>query len=53
LISFLPPFEDAARRGRFVYFQFDNHWNSEGSEIAARVTAEALQAEMAAVPGHP
>jgi hypothetical protein len=45
LVSFLPAFEDAARHGELVYFQLDSHWNSEGSEIAARVTAKALQAK--------
>ena len=46
LVSFLPAFEDAARHGKFVYFQLDAHWNSEGSEIAAQVTADALKAQV-------
>jgi len=44
LISFLPAFRDAAREGKFIYYQMDDHWNSEGSDIAARVTAEAIEA---------
>ena len=46
LISFLPAFKDAARQGKLVYYRFDNHWNSEGREIAARVTADALRAHI-------
>lgn len=46
MISFLPAFKDAARQGKLVYYRFDNHWNSEGSEIAARVTADALRAHI-------
>ena len=46
MISFLPAFKDAARQGKLVYYRFDDHWNSEGSEIAARVTADALRAHI-------
>lgn len=46
LISFLPAFKDAARHGELVYYRFDNHWNSKGSEIAARVTSEALKSHI-------
>jgi acetyltransferase AlgX (SGNH hydrolase-like protein) len=46
MISFLPAFKDAARQGKLVYYRFDNHWNSEGREIAARVTADALRAHI-------
>lgn len=53
LISFFPAFKDAARHGKFVYLRFDDHWNSEGSEIAARVTAEALQAQIRASTSAP
>jgi hypothetical protein len=50
LINFLPAFEDAARDGKLVYYQLDSHWNSEGSEIAAHVTAQALQSRFGATP---
>jgi len=43
LVSFLPPFKDAARQGKLVYRRLDDHWNSEGAEIAAEVTAQALR----------
>jgi hypothetical protein len=43
LVSFVPAFEEAARQGKLVYRRFDDHWNSEGAEIAAQVTAAALQ----------
>jgi PAS domain S-box-containing protein len=44
LISFLPAFKEAARQGKLVYYRVDSHWNAEGREIAAKVTAEALKA---------
>jgi predicted RecB family endonuclease len=47
MIRFLPAFRSAASQGRFVYFQLDSHWDSEGSELAARVTADALNARFA------
>jgi PAS domain S-box-containing protein len=42
LISLAPAFKQAARQGKFLYYPFDTHWNSEGREIAAQVTAAAL-----------
>ena len=50
LISFLPAFKAAAREGKVVYHRFDDHWNSAGSEIAARVTASVLQARLKGAP---
>ena len=44
LISLLPAFKRAARQGELVYYRLDSHWNAEGREIAATVTAEALKA---------
>ena len=44
MISFRPAFEQAARQGKLVYYPLDLHWNEEGREIAASVTAEALRA---------
>jgi PAS domain S-box-containing protein len=44
LISLFPAYKEAARRGKMLYYQLDSHWNAEGREIAARVTAKALRA---------
>jgi PAS domain S-box-containing protein len=44
MVSLLPPFEEAAREGKLVYYQLDAHWNDAGREIAAEVTASALKA---------
>lgn len=46
LISLRPVFEQAARRGKLIYHREDAHWNEEGVEIAAKVTAEALKARL-------
>ncbi|MGH7232031.1 MAG: alginate O-acetyltransferase AlgX-related protein [Nitrospiraceae bacterium] len=35
LISLTPVFERAAKRGKFLYYPFDTHWNSEARQIAA------------------
>ena len=35
-------FESSARDGKILYYPFDNHWNSEGREIAAAYVAQAL-----------
>jgi hypothetical protein len=43
LISFRPAFRSAAREGKLLYLRTDAHWNSEGSDLAAQVTAQALQ----------
>ncbi len=43
MISLRPAFEQAARQGKLVYYPLDLHWNEEGREIAASVTAEALR----------
>jgi hypothetical protein len=45
LVSLTPVFEDAARKGKFLYYPFDSHWNSEGRQIAANVLAEVLGAK--------
>jgi PAS domain S-box-containing protein len=42
LISLAPAFKQAARQGKILYYPLDTHWNSEGREIAAQVTAAAL-----------
>jgi PAS domain S-box-containing protein len=44
LISLLPAYKEAAMQGKLVYYQTDPHWNEEGREIAAKVTADALKA---------
>jgi PAS domain S-box-containing protein len=43
LINLVPAFKQAAGQSKLVYYRLDDHWNSEGREIAARVTAEVLQ----------
>ena len=43
MISLLPSFRDAAHEGKLVYYQLDAHWNGAGREIAAKVTARALE----------
>ena len=44
LINLRPAFKQAARQGKLLYYRLDSHWNDEGREIAAKVTAEALKA---------
>jgi hypothetical protein len=44
LISLSPAFEQAASRGKLVYYPFDSHWNSEGRQVAASVVAARLGA---------
>ena len=46
LVSFLPAFKEAARQGKLVYRRFDDHWSSEGAEIAAGVTAQVLRGRL-------
>ena len=46
MISFRSAFEQAAQQGKLVYYPLDMHWNEEGREIAASVTAEALRADL-------
>jgi hypothetical protein len=48
LVSFLPAFQEAAYHGRLVYRRLDDHWNAEGAEIAAHVTAQAVQRHLGA-----
>lgn len=43
-ISLTSSFEEAANKGRFLYYDFDTHWNSEGREIAASYVAAKLAA---------
>lgn len=43
-ISLTASFEEAANKGRFLYYDFDTHWNSEGREIAASYVAAKLAA---------
>lgn len=42
-ISLTPPFEAAAREGRFLYYETDTHWNSEGRQLAAEFVASQLR----------
>jgi hypothetical protein len=51
LVSFLPAFQEAAHQGKLVYRRLDAHWNSEGAELAAQVTAQALQHHLATSGG--
>jgi hypothetical protein len=44
LISFSPAFRQAAQQGKLIYYRLDSHWNKEGTDIAAQVTAEGLRA---------
>ena len=34
-VSLTPVFQQAASRGKFLYYPFDTHWNSEARQIAA------------------
>ena len=43
LIDLSPAFESAAKDGRFLYYPFDTHWNSEGREVAAAFVVETLR----------
>ena len=47
LVSLSPVFERAARRGQFLYYPFDTHWNSEARQLAASVVAETLSSRQA------
>ena len=42
LISLSPAFGRAAGQGKFLYYPFDTHWNSEGRQIGASVVAKTL-----------
>jgi PAS domain S-box-containing protein len=53
LISLLPAYKDAARQGKLVYYQLDVHWNKEGRDIAAQVTADALKGLRSKLPQTP
>jgi PAS domain S-box-containing protein len=44
LISLVPAYKEAARKGKMLYYPLDSHWNADGREIAALVTAQALYA---------
>jgi hypothetical protein len=43
MISLTPKFESLAKEGKFLYYPFDSHWNSEGREAAARYVAEEIR----------
>lgn len=43
LIDLSPIFESAARDGKLLYYPFDNHWNSEGRQVAAEFVAQVLK----------
>jgi hypothetical protein len=42
-ISLTAPFEAAARQGRYLYYETDTHWNSDGRQLAAEVVASLLR----------
>jgi hypothetical protein len=42
-ISLTQPFEAAAREGRFLYYETDTHWNSEGRQLAAEFVASLFR----------
>ena len=42
-LSISTVFENAAKEGKFLYYPFDTHWNSEGREIAAEYVAQKLK----------
>ena len=44
LVNLRPAFLEAASRGVLLYYPMDRHWNENGREVAAKVTAEALRA---------
>jgi SGNH hydrolase-like domain, acetyltransferase AlgX len=44
-VSLTPAFERAAEEGKLLYYPLDAHWNSEGSEIAARCVAQMFQSK--------
>ncbi|MGH7829159.1 MAG: alginate O-acetyltransferase AlgX-related protein [Candidatus Binatia bacterium] len=43
LLNLSRAFEASAREGKLLYYPFDNHWNSEGREVAAGFVSEALK----------
>ncbi|MBN1688937.1 MAG: hypothetical protein JW893_07540 [Candidatus Omnitrophica bacterium] len=43
LISLTQPFQQAAREGQVLFYPFDDHWNSEGRGLAARIVRDYLQ----------
>lgn len=42
-VNLLPAFQCAASHGRLLYYQFDNHWNREGREAAAKFVAASIR----------
>jgi PAS domain S-box-containing protein len=43
LISLTPVLEEAASRGKLLYYPLDPHWNAEGTELAASYVAQNLK----------
>jgi len=43
LISLTPILEEAASRGKLLYYPLDPHWNVEGTELAASYVAQNLK----------
>jgi PAS domain S-box-containing protein len=43
LISLSPVLEEAASRGKMLYYSLDPHWNPEGTELAANYVADILK----------
>ena len=43
VISLSPVLEEAASRGKLLYYPLDPHWNAEGTEVAASYVAETLK----------
>ena len=47
LLNISPVLEEAARRGKLLYYPLDPHWNPLGTEIAASFVAESLKVKSA------
>jgi PAS domain S-box-containing protein len=43
MISLTPTLEEAASRGKMLYYPLDPHWNPEGTEVAANYVADILK----------
>jgi PAS domain S-box-containing protein len=45
LISLSPAFEEAAKKGKVLYYSLDPHWNEEGTDLAASYVAGVLKSK--------
>jgi PAS domain S-box-containing protein len=50
LISVTPTLEEAASRGKMLYYSLDPHWNPEGTELAANYVADILKSRYIPAP---